>query len=80
MPYLSTGTSKTKNYDDYGIVRYDDAVKVVVSSGMYSHDKTSIIEVLKRDGDSAYYGTVIAIAKSGMYSHEKVDSIKNISK
>lgn len=78
LPYLSTSNTKTTTYSSK--VGYDDAVKAIVSSGMYSHDKADLIEVLKKNADSAYYSAVISIVKSGMYSHEKVDTITSISK
>lgn len=79
LPYLSA-SSTTRRTTTYEIVDYGDAVKAVVSSGMYSHDKSKVVGLLKRNADSAYYSAVIAIVKSGMYSHEKIEAIESISK
>lgn len=78
LPYLSTGN--TKRTVSYGKVGYDDAVKAVVSSGMYSHDKATVVGLLKQDASSEYYNAVISIVRSGMYSHEKINAIEKISK
>ena len=77
LPYLSM--SSTNRTTSYGRVGYDDAVKAVVSSSMYSHDKTEVLEVLKQNADSEYYNAVISIVGSNMYSHEKASTIKRIS-
>ena len=78
LPYLST--SKPKYTVRYGEAEYNDAVKAVVSSDMYSHDMSTVIEALKKDADTTYYGAIISIVNSNMYSHEKVKTIIDISK
>ena len=78
LPYLSTSNTKSTTYTSK--VGYDDAVKAIVSSDMYSHDMSTVIETLKKVADTTYYGAVISIVNSNMYSHEKVKTIIDISK
>lgn len=79
LPYLSASSNNRKS-TTYERVNYGDAVRAVMSSDMYSHDKSKVVELLKQHADSAYYSAVIAIVKSDMYSHERIKSIENISK
>ena len=66
---------------DSTTVGYNDAVKAIMKSGMYSHDKTSAAVALKCNADSEFYKAVIHIANdSGSYSHDKVDMIKALSR
>ena len=59
---------------------YDDAVKAIMESGMYSHDKANAVAALKRYGTSEFYRAIIHIAKDdSMYSHDKIDMIKALS-
>ena len=59
---------------------YDDAVKAIMDSGMYSHDKADAVAALKRYGTSEFYRAIIHIAKDdSMYSHDKIDMIKALS-
>lgn len=58
-----------------GSVGYDDAVKVISESGMYSGDKTKVILALKRNEETDFYRAVINTAKSSMYSSDKVKII-----
>lgn len=79
LPYLST-SSVSRKITTYERFDYGDAVKAVMSSDMYSHDKSKVVGLLKQNADSAYYGAVIAIVESDMFSHEKIKAIENISK
>ena len=59
---------------------YDDAVKAIMGSGMYSHDKAAAIESLKRYGGSEFYRAIVHIANDdSMFSHDKVNMIKALS-
>ena len=78
LPYLSA--SSTRKSTTYVRVDYGDAVQAVMSSDMYSHDKSKVVGLLKQNADSAYYGAVIAIVESDMFSHEKIKAIENVSK
>lgn len=81
LPYLSaSSSSRNRKYTTYERVNYGDAVQAVMSSDMYSHDKSKVVGLLKQNADSAYYSAVIAIVKSDMFSHEKIKSVENISK
>lgn len=77
LPYLSA--SNNKRITNYGWVNYGDAVQAVMSSDMYSHDKSKVVGLLKQNADQAYYNAVISIVKSDMFSHEKIKSIESIS-
>jgi hypothetical protein len=57
---------------------YDDAVKAIMDSDMYSHDKQSAVSALKLHGTAEFYKAIVYITNSGMYSHEKVESIKRL--
>ena len=62
-----------------GDVDYGDAVNAIMSSTMYSHDKTRAVSVLKVGETSDFYKAVINVAKSSAYSHDKVTTIANMS-
>lgn len=81
---ISTASAKmVKQFTDScmdDIAEYDDAVCAIMRSGMYSHDKASVIAELKRNGDSAFYKAIIHIAKDdSMFSHDKTRMIKELS-
>ena len=60
--------------------RYDDAVKAIMDSGMFSHDKADAVEALKRYGTTEFYKAIIHIAEDdSMFSHDKSDMIKALS-
>ena len=59
---------------------YDDAIKAIMNSDMYSHDKATAAAALKRYGTSEFYKAIVHIANnSSAYSHDKVDMIKELS-
>lgn len=62
-----------------GIVWYDDAVKAILNSNMWSEDKTTAISALKRGKDSAFYSAIIEVAKSSMFSADKLKTILSIN-
>lgn len=62
-----------------GDVGYGDAVDVIMSSSMYSSDKTRMVSALKRDESSDYYKAVIAVVRSSGYSSDKLRTIQNMS-
>lgn len=61
-----------------GSVGYDDAVKAISNSSMYSGDKTKVLLALKRDGDTNFYRAIINTVKSSMYSSDKTTIILNM--
>ena len=67
----------TDNYiSEYG---YNEAVKAIMDSGMYSHDKCDAVSTLKRDGDCELYKAIIHIVKdSRLYSHDKLKMVKEL--
>lgn len=62
-----------------GKVGYDDAVKAILGSNMYSTNKQDAISVLKMGESSEYYKAVIMTARSSMYSYDRYETIKNMS-
>lgn len=59
---------------------YDDAVKAIMDSGMFSHDKADAVAVLKRYGTTEFYRAIVHIAEDdSMFSHDKVSMIKALS-
>ena len=58
-----------------GDVGYGDAVNAIMSSSMYSHDKTRAVAMLRDGKTSDFYKAVINVAKSSAYSHDKAASI-----
>lgn len=61
-----------------GSVGYDDAVKAISNSGMYSGDKTKVILALKRNEETDFYRAIINTVRSSMYSSDKVKIILNM--
>lgn len=79
LSYLSMSNNNS-TCTTYGRLNYGDAVQAIMSSDMFSNDKTKAIGMIKQSADSAYYSAVIAIVKSDMFSCNKLKSIENISK
>lgn len=81
---LLTATYKTlgkmvKGYIDESNVGYDDAVKAIMSSSMFSHDKSEAVSALSPYKNESFYKAIVHIAKdSSMFSHDKVKMIKNL--
>lgn len=77
LPYISVkDTVDMVRYS--GNVGYSDAVGAIMSSGMWSSDKHTVVSMLKKDGDVEYYRAIIQVVKSSMYSADKVETIRNI--
>lgn len=62
-----------------GKVKYDDAVRAILDSSMYSDAKKKSVALLKHDGDAEYYRAVVYITKSSMYTDAKVELIESLS-
>lgn len=60
--------------------KYDDAIKAINDSDMWSNDKSEAISIIRRDEISEYYNAIISIVDSDMWSKDKLESIKNINK
>lgn len=59
---------------------YDDAVRAIMKSGMFSHDKADAVAALKRYGGTEFYRAIIHIAEDdSMFSHDKANMIKELS-
>lgn len=61
-----------------GKVGYDDAIRAILNSDMYSSARKEAIALVKTDGDAEYYRSVIYIATSDMYSSAKVETIRDL--
>lgn len=61
-----------------GDVGYDDAVNAIMTSGMYSSDKTRAVAVLKKDETSDFYKAIVNVARSSAYSSDKVRTIASM--
>ena len=62
-----------------GNVGYDDAVKVITNSVMYSSDKCDAVELLMTGQDSEYYKAIINVVRANMYSSDKLDLIRTMN-
>ena len=62
-----------------GNVKYDDAVKVITDSGMYSGDKCDAISLLKTGESSEYYKAIVNVVRSNMYSSDKLEMIQTMN-
>ena len=66
--------------DGSKLATYDDAVKAIMDSSMFSHDKADAVAVLSRYESSTFYKAIVHVAKdSSMFSHDKVEMIKTLS-
>ena len=65
---------------DSKFASYNDAVKAIMNSSMFSHDKRDAVAALKRYGTHEFYKAIVHVAKdSSMFSHDKVEMIKTLS-
>lgn len=62
-----------------GNIGYEDAVKVIMDSVMYSGDKQKAVELLLTGQDSEYYRSVVSVLKSVMYSGDKLKMIETLN-
>lgn len=80
MTVAEKGTNTIMDKIRYsGKVTYADAIRAILRSGMFSDAKQKAIYALNKDGDSAYYRSVIDIAESSLFSDAKVETIKGLS-
>lgn len=63
-----------------GKVGYDDAVRAIMNSGMWSSDKSKAVTLLREDCSSEFYKAVIDIVRSSMWSEDKFKTIQNMCK
>lgn len=77
---IKYGESITKNYGINAVTTYGDAVEAIMDSGMLSSYKTEAIALLKRDGTTDYYRSVIRVIEDdSMLSSYKIDMVKTLS-
>lgn len=62
-----------------GKVGYDDAVKAILDSSMFSSQKQEAITVLRIGESSEFYKAVIRIARSSMLSYDRLETIRNMN-
>lgn len=79
--FSSTATNKldVMRYNT-GTVKYDDAVRAIMRSSMWSEDKSKAVAMLRVDGGSDFYKAVIDIVKSSMWSEDKLKTIQDMCK
>ena len=65
---------------NYGNMKYDDAVKAIMKSSMWSNDKSKAVALLKTDCDPSFYKAIVNIANSSMWSNDKLKTIQNMCK
>ena len=63
-----------------GNVGYDDTIKAIVGSDMYSSDQCRAIDLLKVGETSEYYKAVVKVVRSVGYSSSKLAMIEAINK
>lgn len=75
-------TEKVVEHITYGRreFNYEDAIKMIIDSNMYSSDKTRVISCIPKELDSDAYKAISKVANSTMYSSNKVETILNIVK
>ena len=80
---LYNDSTITKIVDDIrysGNVGYDDAIKAIMESKMYSSDKCDAVSVVKVGEKSEYYKAIIRVVRSKGYSSDKITMIKIMNK
>lgn len=76
-PFLSMNKTVTEvRY--IGPVTYSDAISALLSSNMFSGDKTKIAAMLPKNKNADFYRSIIAVIESTMFSNDKVKMIKDI--
>lgn len=80
MSVVDKGVNRIMDKIRYGNVKYDDAVRAILKSGMFSDAKQRTIYALKTDGNSEYYRSVIYVVESSMFSDAKVETIEGFDK
>ena len=58
---------------------YSDAVSAILNSSMFDSNKTKLMIMLKRDGDSEYYKSVIMTINSSMFDSNKIQTVEGLS-
>ena len=79
---LFSDTARRKLYELRYIsnkVNYDDAVKAIMTSSMWSNGKAEAIAVLKKNEEPSYYKAVIEVVRSSMFSDDKLKVIKEMN-
>lgn len=63
-----------------GTVKYDDAVRAIMNSSMWSENKSKAVSMLRVDGGSDFYKAIIDVVKSSMWSEDKLKTIEDMCK
>ena len=63
-----------------GAVKYDDAVRAIMRSSMWSEDKSKAVAMLRDDGSSNFYKAIIDVVRSSMWSNDKIKTIQDLCK
>lgn len=62
-----------------GDVGYDDAVRAILESDMFSSSMDEALKLLQKGKDQEYYKSVIRVVESDTYSSTKMTMIKTIN-
>lgn len=74
-PFVIAGVLLGKPSKPKTVVKYNDVIKVVMGSGLWSEDKAKVVSVLPMDGSPELYEAVIYVVKSALWSKDKVKLI-----
>jgi hypothetical protein len=59
-------------------VTYDDVIESIMHSSMLGSDKSEMISVIHRDGDSELYKAIIHVVNSSVLGSEKIEIVKQL--
>ena len=74
------GVALAKAYDKRYYTSYNDAVRVIMNSSMWSEDKVKAISALYANAKPELYMAVIKVVESSMWSSDKVKVIIEMCK
>lgn len=74
-PFVIAGVLFGKPTENKSIIKYNDVIKVVMNSSLWSADKTKVVEALPMDGSPELYKAVIYVINSTLWSEDKVKLI-----
>lgn len=72
---LVAGLLVAKASGNKPIVTYNDAMKAVMNSSLWSEDKVKVIDVLKPNYKPELYQAVVEVLESSLWGEDKVDVI-----
>lgn len=70
-----TGIALAKAYEERYHTNYNDAVRAIMNSSMWSTDKAKAISVLDSNAKPEFYLSIIRVVESSMWSSDKLNVI-----